>query len=252
MAVYIAVCDDNIADRKQTERLLEREKDARLKSDGEVLYPESFGSSEALLKTPVKYDIFLIDLTQGSDNGMELAKKLRHHGIIAPIVLLSSSIDYTSFSNSPSDLIFIEKPISKGQISHLVDVAKDWSKNKPALLEIRGKKDTYFLPDRELIRAAEKPTCVEAATTDGDYIEIPGDIKSFSNVTGGFNCFINCKKSIINIQHIVSMDKNVFTLDNGECFEYSLMQAPEILKSFVKYTSSLRENGKRGHGNADA
>ena len=75
MTVYIAICDNNIADRKQLERLLEREKDKRLSDSLDVLYIDSFGSEEALMATPVKYDIFFIDFTEGADNGMEIAKK---------------------------------------------------------------------------------------------------------------------------------------------------------------------------------
>ncbi len=37
--MHLAVCDDNIADRKQTERLLGRESDQRINSTG-VLYVE--------------------------------------------------------------------------------------------------------------------------------------------------------------------------------------------------------------------
>jgi hypothetical protein len=44
MTIYIAVCDNNIADRKQLERLLEREKDKRLMENYDVLYIDSFWS----------------------------------------------------------------------------------------------------------------------------------------------------------------------------------------------------------------
>ena len=39
--MHLAVCDDNIADRKQMERLLGRESDRRLNTTG-VLYVDSF------------------------------------------------------------------------------------------------------------------------------------------------------------------------------------------------------------------
>lgn len=241
MAIYIAICDDNIADRKHTERLLEREKDERLKKDGDVLYIESFGSSETLLKTPIKYDLFLLDLTSGTENGMDVAKNLRSRGIIAPIALLSSSVDYTLFSNSPSDIINVSKPIVQGQISHLFDVAKAWSKNKPSLLEIRGKKDTFFLPHRDLVRATEKQNCVEVATSTGTYIEVPGDLKHFMGVISNYKCFVPCKKSIISIHHIDSMEKNCFYLDNGEQFLFSHFMLLEIIEIFVDYARAHRD-----------
>lgn len=238
MAIYIAVCDDNIADRKQTERLLEREKDERLKNDGDVLYIESFGSSQALMTTPVKYDIFLIDISSSSENGMVIAKSLRAMGIIAPIVLLSSAIDYKSYGNNPADIIHIEKPVIKGQISHLVDVAKDWSINKPHLLEIRGKKKTVFLPHRDLVRAVDKGNSVEVVTASGEYIEIAATMTSFLDVVRGYQCFTMCKKAMINIHHVQSISQNTLHLDNGEQFEFSTFKLREILEDFVRYTAA--------------
>lgn len=238
MAIYIAVCDDNIADRKQTERLLEREKDDRLKTTGDVLYIESFGSSNALMTTPVKYDLFLIDMTSGNENGMETAKALRTMGIIAPIVLLTSSVNYKSYGNNPSDIIHIDKPVIKGQISHLVDVAKDWSINKPKLLEIRGKKKTLFLPHRDLVRAAEKGNLVEVYTADGEYIEVASTMKSFMEIVHGYTCFTTCKKAMINMHHVKSINQNYLMLDNGEQFEFSPFKLRELLEDFVKFTAS--------------
>ena len=59
--MHIAICDDNIADRKQTERLLGRESDRRAKTDN-VLYIDSFGKQESVLVSPMIYDMFFIDM----------------------------------------------------------------------------------------------------------------------------------------------------------------------------------------------
>ena len=64
--MHIAVCDDNVADRKQLERLLKRESDKRAASTG-IIYTDSFGNSTSLLSNPMQYDAFYIDmcLTEG-------------------------------------------------------------------------------------------------------------------------------------------------------------------------------------------
>ena len=65
--MHLAVCDDNIADRKQMERLLGRESDRRLGTTG-VLYVDSFGNRDAILTTPMIYDGLFIDMTEeGND-----------------------------------------------------------------------------------------------------------------------------------------------------------------------------------------
>ena len=62
--MHIAVCDDNIADRKQMERLLGRASDRRLHTTG-VLYIDSYGNVEAVMRSPMLYDAFFIDMTSG-------------------------------------------------------------------------------------------------------------------------------------------------------------------------------------------
>ena len=110
--MHIAVCDDNIADRKQTERLLDRESAERINKSGN-LFVDSFGNVNALLTAPMKYDLFFIDMTASSPNGMETAVKLRTIGVTSPIVLLISSIDYRAYPNPPKSIFFLEKPIKK-------------------------------------------------------------------------------------------------------------------------------------------
>ena len=59
--MHIALCDDNVADRKQFERLVKRESDRRAADEG-ILFADSFGNSESLLTNPMQYDVFYIDM----------------------------------------------------------------------------------------------------------------------------------------------------------------------------------------------
>ena len=65
--MHLAVCDDNIADRKQMERLLGRESDRRLNTTG-VLYVDSFGNRSAILSTPMIYDGLFMDMVEDGCN----------------------------------------------------------------------------------------------------------------------------------------------------------------------------------------
>ena len=66
--MHIAICDDNIADRKQLERLLGRESDKRKNISG-LFYADSFGDSAALMRRAVQYDLIFIDMTQSGPDG---------------------------------------------------------------------------------------------------------------------------------------------------------------------------------------
>ena len=231
MTAYIAICDNNIADRKQLERLLEREKDARLHNNHDVLYIDSFGSEEALMATPIRYDLFIIDMTEGGASGMEIAEKLRQRGIAAPIVLCGSTVSYSSYVNSPEDIIFIEKPLGQGQVSNLTDVALEWVRKKTPLIEVRCQNDTRFIRYEELIRAIPLDKYrTRLCITDDGYIDMEGSVSSLVKQCSTYGCFIRCKKDLVNIYHIACATDNGFRLSNGDTVRYSPFQKASIIR----------------------
>lgn len=237
MAVYIAICDDNAADRKQFERLLEREKTARV-SKGEVLYIDSFGSKEALMHTPIKYDLFLIDITLEKENGMDIAKALRKEGISAPIVLFTSTIDYKSFGNPPDNITYFDKPVLKGQITHLVDDALIRSKNKVPLIEVRCQNDTHFIKCNDIIYVKDLGTQLEIVLTGGKYLKVYDTILHYYDSLEPYNCFLQAKKDLINMHHIVRAEGNSFVLTNNDKVPFSIFQRKELIKSFAEFQNN--------------
>ena len=85
--MHLAVCDDNIADRKQTERLLGRQSDRIFKETGERIYIDSYGNVEAFMQRPQMYHGLFIDMISEPINGFEVLKKLLDVGIVRPIIM---------------------------------------------------------------------------------------------------------------------------------------------------------------------
>ncbi|MCR5688176.1 MAG: hypothetical protein K6G58_09160 [Lachnospiraceae bacterium] len=243
MTIYLAICDNNIADRKQLERLLSREKDRRLRENYDVLYIDSFGSEEALMATPVKYDIFFVDVTEGASNGIEIAKKLRQRGISAPIVLCQSTINYSSYVNAPEDIIYIEKPINAGQVSHLTDVAFEWSKRKAPLIEIRCQKDTRFIRHDELVKATPLDKFLtRISLSDGECVDMTESLASLEVQCMSFGCFVRCGRDLINVYHIEGTSGRGFRLSNGDIVTYSFTQKNAIIKAMADSIGTCREH----------
>ena len=234
MTVYIAICGDNAADRKHLERLLDREKDARLSKSLDVLYIDSFGSEDALLTTPIKYDIFLIDLSAGSASGAKTAERLRERGINAPIVLFSSEQSYDSFVRSPEDIIYLDKPVTKDRIENLVDVALDHVSRKVPLIEVRNRKDTRFISHDELIRVIPvERSLSRLCLSSGETVDATDSVDSLFKQCSTYGCFIMCRKDIVNICHIVSATDSGFRLSNGDIVTYSFRQKNDIIRTMA-------------------
>lgn len=89
--MHIAVCNDNVADRKQLERLLARESDKRLSTSGN-LYVDSYGHPDSLLKNPMQFDAFFIDMELTPDiSDSSVLQCLIKAGCSAPVILFYAS-----------------------------------------------------------------------------------------------------------------------------------------------------------------
>lgn len=107
--MYIAVCDDNVADRKHLERLLSRESDKRAGTPF-ILYVDSYSTRESLMENPLKYNLFIIDMTATPTIAKETVLELKRLKVSAPIVMFISTIDYSQDKDLPEDIVFMHKP----------------------------------------------------------------------------------------------------------------------------------------------
>jgi len=217
--MHIAVCDDNIADRKQLERLLKRESDRRSSTTG-ILYTDSFGSADSLLHNPRQYDAFYIDMCQ-SDNttGIDVVHTLLEDGINVPIVLCCSKINYREHS-FPENVIFLDKPIQTGALSQSIDLALDIKKNALPLIELREEKDTFYVTEPDILYCVEEGRFVVITLADSRKVHLCTDIANFFSQVENHVVFLApSPKSIINCRHIASIRGRKATMIDGTAFK---------------------------------
>lgn len=152
--MHVAICDDNVADRKQMERLLARESDRRMSKDGN-LYVDSYGNSRALLTNPMQYDVFYIDIchTDGVD-GTKVAQALISVGVRATIVMCCSDIDYRT-SEYTGNVLFLEKPIKVAELSATLDAAQEYLSSAEGKIELRDDSETFYVSESDILYAEE-------------------------------------------------------------------------------------------------
>ena len=203
--MHIAVCDDNIADRKQMERLLGRASDRRLHTTG-VLYIDSYGNVEAVMRSPMLYDAFFIDMTSGPVNGFQLARKLIDAGVTAPIVLCISTIDYPSvieaaIAKVPEDvsetsnhdilrrqlqkqILYLQKPIKVKELDEMLDHAQNLKSQTVPTIELRGEKDTLYVYEDEILYAIKDGNYVHVVLTENRSLDVLSTIHNlYTQVT---------------------------------------------------------------------
>jgi DNA-binding LytR/AlgR family response regulator len=231
--MHVAVCDDNVADRKQMERLLARESDKRASTSG-VLYIDSFGNAQALLNNPMLYDIFYIDMchTPGI-NGSEVIHALLQKGVVAPIILCCSVVNYRDFT-FPEQVHFLDKPIQTLPLSQSLDLALTMMKASQPLIELRASKQTVYVTEGDILYAIEDGHSLNITLTDGRSIVIADSAENFfQQVEIHPSFFSPTPKVVLNGRYMTSLHHRKAAMTDGAVFKISrdcLTFAKELLK----------------------
>lgn len=251
--MHIAVCDDNIADRKQMERLLGRASDRRLHTTG-VLYIDSYGNVEAVLRSPMLYDAFFIDMTNGPVNGFQLARKLIDAGVVAPIVLCISVIDYPSvieaaLAKVPEDvteasnhdilrrqlqkqILYLHKPIKVNELDEMLDHAQSLKAQTIPTIELRGEKDTLYVHEDEILYAVKNGNYLHVVLTEGRTLDLLSTLPNLYSQLAMFTHFtVISEHCLINTASVEKLSLLRLTMKDGKTFSVSPLELPKLKKA---------------------
>jgi DNA-binding LytR/AlgR family response regulator len=248
--MHVAVCDDNIADRKQTERLLGRQSDRFFKETGERLWIDSYGNVDAFMQNPQMYQGLFIDMVSDDCNGFEVLKKLLEVGIEKPIIMCSSSIDYRSLVEGAGikadNIMYLDKPIKVAEITAIMDKIKDISATAEPSVELRGQNETLYAYGREIICVKRTRSELTVYLTEGRSIAIIDDIVNFYDQCHIFPqvCPVN-DNAFINIDHIKKQSFGKVTMDNDMVLPVSLTYRNAVKKTREYVAASVYEQNQK-------
>ncbi len=226
--MHIAVCDDNVADRKQFERLIRREADRRA-ADEVVLFANFFGNANALLSNPMQYDIFYIDLCQTPEtDAAEVVRALVKKGIQVPVVMCCSGINYHLLS-LPGEILFLDKPIRPEELSSTLDRALEVSVHAASRIELRDENNTYYVTEDEILYAIQDGLLIDIFLSDGRVIHtLDNAINLFSQLETFPSFLVPTPKVLINGRHISGFKFHRVIMSDGrvlkiasECLPYA-------------------------------
>ncbi len=246
MAIYLALVDDNPADRKQAERLLYRESSYRA-SLGDALYFETYGNEDAFFPFMEKYDLAFIDVSEKRD-GMMVAFDMVKKGCEYPVFLCSGAFNYKEKYGDDSrfafeNLHYLSKPLQERDYRNAIDAALKFKEKHIKKVELRGESGTIYVHPEEIIYILEEKGVVSFSLTGDrqfrtysrlmDIIpSFPPDIRGFMRVS---------KSTIINMREVVSVSGNSFKMSNGAIIKFSIFSKPGILRSWKEWTEQNQD-----------
>ncbi|MDO4285984.1 MAG: hypothetical protein Q4C60_11720 [Eubacteriales bacterium] len=243
--MHIAICDDNVADRHQTERLLGRQAQSR-KRDDDGIYIDSYGNIAAIMPFPQLYDIFFIDMVQSECDGLELARRLLSAGAHGYFVLCCSSIDYASLAreqNFESDRIrFLAKPILVAELTAVLDELVPLTQIREERIELRGlrQSDTLYVTPDEILWAQSDAHNTTVILTQGRKMMVAGE---------AYRLYLSVEENplfspindhtFINLAHMKTISLFHISMEDGTKFRVS----PYFTTAIKKQKKELEELG---------
>ena len=235
--MHIAICDDNIADRKHLERLLKRESDKRLATSGN-LYADSFGDSALLAKNPMQYDLFFLDMPSEENDALTFALSLIEAGVRAPIILCSSTVDYgkkiEALPSCPSNLFHRQKELKSAELSAIVDIALEYRAKKEPRIELRADTNTYYVLEDDIAYAVMDGEYLHVHLSDGRIIVLFNDVFNFYEQVSMFTHMVMLNNNaLINIVYMKDYTTFKVTMQDGTELKSSLF-AKKYIKSALQ------------------
>lgn len=215
--MYIAIVADNIADRKQLERLLGRANDALCAETG-TLYIDAYGDAESLMRAPMKYELFFVDITLDEDHGKAIVEQLKAIGAPGKIAICQPEDTPFSYQDAINGLLSIPKPIAVAPLHKMIiDAHKAHLQASVPTIEIRSETDTYYVPVDKILYAQSQSHLVYVHLEDGNILSMLGEIDDFYRWVSNYPEFFYVKKdTVLNQNHVLSHTKKEYQLSNGE------------------------------------
>ncbi|MBR6237611.1 MAG: hypothetical protein IKQ83_01000 [Lachnospiraceae bacterium] len=205
-SLHIALCDSDPGDRKQMERLLSRESDKRLPVTG-GFYTDTFGGVEAILRSPMLYDVYFLDSTDPLCDSYQIAKAIRDKGILSPIVYCISSIDYRQSGPMLPNCVFMNKPIKVADLSLVLDeIITQKKENYIPTIELRNQYETFYLEAKNVLYFSGNGYSVDVHLTDGSIRQATAFLDSLWRDLYSFPVFqIISPTTIVNTMYIAKL-----------------------------------------------
>lgn len=228
--MHIAICDDNIADRKQTERLMGREADVWIK-EGKPLYIYTYGSLDSLIANFMQFDAVLIDNTEtGDKDTIASINRLRELGFESNYIITSASINEDN-PDIPENAEVLCKPLKVEGLHQMLVKVEEKKDPYDVKIELRGEKETIYARQEDILYAKRDSFFTEVTLANDTKIRIHDSIFSlFDSITELHPCFVLLgNKAIVNAGYVEAIKLGKVVMSDGNIFSVSHLEKKKIM-----------------------
>ena len=230
MRYKIGICDDCDADRTYLSSLVE----SWAADSGNGTAIRLFPSAESFLFTYEEendFDILLLDIEMGGQNGVELAKRIRQDNQNVQLVFVTGFPDFMAEGYEVSALHYLMKPVSEEKLRLVLDRAAANLEKPKKRLKVSFDRQTYFVPFDKILYIEAQKQYVRIHTQEGDY-RMKASLGEMAEALDEY--FFKCQRSfMVNLNHVARIRNQCAVLRNGEEIPISRGMAEEIGKAII-------------------
>ena len=230
MALPIAIVEDQAADARRLEELLQQQLPA-----AECTW---FTCGDDFLRAaaePGLYAVVFLDICMAGTNGIETARRLRQADPEVLIVFVTSSPEYVwdAFPVHPFD--YLLKPYREEKLFQLADELRRVLFRAEPELEVRIARQQVHLPLRKIQYAMAQNHYVRIVSDDGEC----RTVSTFSQVEQLLRAqenFIVCNRGVIlNMDKVLRLDSDCFEMLDGTCLPVRQKDKNSLFAQFTQY-----------------
>lgn len=205
---------------------------------------DTYTSGEAFLENwPSKsYDLVFLDILMEGISGIEVARKIRETDSECLLIFISSSKEYALQSFEVRAFDYLLKPLSEEQFQKTMDLCQNELAKHIRYIEVKESRTLVKIPLNEIIYTDYYNHYIQIHTA-ARLIRSYQQFDVFSPLLLCYPQFLCCYRNcIVNMDHVDSVDKHDFVMENGERVPITRGNRNSIYQQYADY-QFLKING---------
>ena len=234
----------SIEDSGQELSLLERCLQSYLSSRQVYRVIDTYTSGEAFLENwPSKsYDLVFLDILMEGISGIEVARKIRETDSECLLIFISSSKEYALQGFEVRAFDYLLKPLSEERFQKTMDLCQNELAKHIRYIEVKESRTLVKIPLNEIIYTDYYNHYIQIHTA-ARLIRSYQQFDVFSPLLLCYPQFLCCYRNcIVNMDHVDSVDKHDFVMENGERVPITRGNRNSIYQQYADY-QFLKING---------
>lgn len=233
-----------IEDSGQELSLLERCLQSYLSSRQVYRVIDTYTSGEAFLENwPSKsYDLVFLDILMEGISGIEVARKIRETDSECLLIFISSSKEYALQGFEVRAFDYLLKPLSEERFQKTMVLCQNELAKHIRYIEVKESRTLVKIPLNEIIYTDYYNHYIQIHTA-ARLIRSYQQFDVFSPLLLCYPQFLCCYRNcIVNMDHVDSVDKHDFVMENGERVPITRGNRNSIYQQYADY-QFLKING---------